>query len=209
MGVWETIVTALGGAAILVGAAAWLAKKVIVHFLDKDIEAYKVKLQADTERELEAFKTELRLTEFRSTRLHEERARIIAELYSRLVKLANIADRFLADMKLGLKPEATAEKAYPIEREFHQYFQLHRIYFSEELSQRVTDYHAYVQSGLMSIDMPQMDDSKSGQLRDAYSNIVEKAEPIRRQLEGEFREILGVVNVSQDRFGSLSPGKST
>ncbi|MGD0059201.1 MAG: hypothetical protein ABSD58_07260 [Verrucomicrobiia bacterium] len=61
MNVWQTIITALGGTALLLGAVAWLVKKIVVHFLDKDVEAYKVKMLADAGRQLEAFKAELRL----------------------------------------------------------------------------------------------------------------------------------------------------
>ena len=49
----KEIIIAISTSGIAIAALAWLAKKIVSHFLSKDIEAYKVKLEAESEVEIE------------------------------------------------------------------------------------------------------------------------------------------------------------
>lgn len=61
---WEFILEllkTLGTTAIVVGAASWLTKSVVTHFLSRKIEAYKVELKHESDREIEEVKSRLQV----------------------------------------------------------------------------------------------------------------------------------------------------
>lgn len=84
MGILEIIIASVSGSAVLMGAVAWLIRSLVVHVLSEDLESFKTKLQSA------ALEHQVRFT-----RLHENRASIIAELYSKLVALHDSASSFV------------------------------------------------------------------------------------------------------------------
>jgi len=85
---WGFIVQTLGGAAILVAAAAWLFRSLIGQFLSKDLERFKSDLKSQNEREIESLKSDLKIEAEKKTlqfsTLHSKRAEIMADLYEKL-----------------------------------------------------------------------------------------------------------------------------
>jgi hypothetical protein len=65
-----------------------LTKHLISQLLQKDVEAYKIRLAAETARDAEQFRNELgtraKQHELRFTKLEEKRAEVIAEMYYQL-----------------------------------------------------------------------------------------------------------------------------
>ena len=49
---WSAIITTLGSVGIGVGAAAWLAKKLLGQLLDKDLENFKASIKREGERKI-------------------------------------------------------------------------------------------------------------------------------------------------------------
>ena len=96
---WQAILTTLGGAGILVAALAWLSKTIISSILAKDLEKFKAELKNNGDLAIEKFKFQIqldaqkRIIEYSS--LHERRAELIADLYSRLYLLYDSIQRVL------------------------------------------------------------------------------------------------------------------
>ncbi|MEX2287017.1 MAG: hypothetical protein WD648_08010 [Planctomycetaceae bacterium] len=56
----QEILTILVGSAILVGALTYLAKKLLTHWMDKDLQGHKARLEANNASELEKFRVQFR-----------------------------------------------------------------------------------------------------------------------------------------------------
>ena len=56
---WEKVLQAVGGTAALGFALAWLIKSLVAFWLSKDIEAYKLRLSAASQKELAEQKAQL------------------------------------------------------------------------------------------------------------------------------------------------------
>jgi hypothetical protein len=100
---WQDVVTtvgtSVGGGAVLLSDAAWLVKTVLTDRLTRDAEAFKTRLKADADTEIEHLKSSLQMIavehQVRFSKLHERRAEVIAELYERLVGAFWVGQRFV------------------------------------------------------------------------------------------------------------------
>lgn len=85
----------LGSIAILSALIAWLAKTIISHWLDKDVELYKSKITKETE----LFKISLQSTlyeqQVRFLKLHERRIDLFPELYEKIERFFRQVDSFI------------------------------------------------------------------------------------------------------------------
>lgn len=208
MSTWETILAAIGGTTALLLTAGFLVRSLIVHFLDKDVEAYKVKMQADANRQLEAFKTELRLVEFRSTKLHDKRAEAVAEIYRRLANLQYAMNDYIwtfedeAEQKVS-RPEK-AKKLDAARNSFFTYFDGNRILLNDGICNKLDDYHRTVLGIFNSYAItfhfgsPEIEVQHDA-IKQAFQQMKDHADPIRKDLTKEFRRILR---------GDDDPGKS-
>jgi hypothetical protein len=88
---WLSFWKTLGGTGLAIAALAYLSKSLIGLFLNKDLESYKIKLEAENAMAIEKLRSSLQLeAEKRSvefTSLHEKRVSMIAELYAHLYDL--------------------------------------------------------------------------------------------------------------------------
>lgn len=196
MSIWQIILTGLGGSAIL----AWLVKKIITHFLDKDVQAYKIRLQAISDQKLESFKTELRLIEYRSTKLHEKRAGVIENIYQKLIKTDKLADKFISSAGRVSKAELQilACEATSCRDDFHEYFKNNQIYFDEQLCKKISDFDDSLVALMIRVEAPNaFTDATSLEMLKAKDESLQKlmtqAHPIRDELAKQFRLILGVI----------------
>jgi len=142
------LVASLGGVAIVTGAAAWLLRSIVTHWLSKDIEAYKTNLALESERQIEEFKTQLGILakeqDVRFTKLHEKRAEVIASLYS-LIEEANITvalfQRLLKLRQNGRvaddRVKDYAEKSKNATRSLFDFARKNQLYFTKELADTI------------------------------------------------------------------------
>jgi len=162
---WQTIITTLGGTSILVAALAWLTKSIISSTLSKDLEKFKASLKSKGDLAIEQFKSEIQLESQKKiieySALHEKRAELIAELYSRLFHINNSIQKVLikfrhreirvdVDKKSPLgkrKPwemipgleilnedeEATIKHLSNFISDFHEFYGKYKIYFNPDV----------------------------------------------------------------------------
>ena len=94
----EEVVKFLGGTALVLAAVGWLVRSLIGHFLSKDVESFKHRLQSESTVELERLRHSLRLVASEHEKqihlLQERRAEVIAELYARLIEFLGAAESF-------------------------------------------------------------------------------------------------------------------
>jgi hypothetical protein len=87
---WQEVITTLGATVgaggVLLAASAWLMKTVLTDKFAREAEAFKSRLKAEADIEIERLKSSLQMTaiehQVRFSKLHERRAELIAELTS-------------------------------------------------------------------------------------------------------------------------------
>jgi hypothetical protein len=166
---------------------------------------------------LEMFKTELRSTSFEGeikfSKLHEIRSAVIAELYQKLFRLREA----LSSLKLFLEdPDfyvdiVVDEKlgdASSAEEDFRVYFQANRLYFPENICNQIDsiynqfsetikilsnvsfDMRLTKMSNTVTLASKHRENHVQGLLRVSFA-VNEQIDPLLKQLENDFRNLLG------------------
>lgn len=81
---WESIIKTVGGAGIIVTAMAWLAKKIVISLLEKDLVQFKINLESQSSLVIKKFELEAEKKIIEYTSLHTKRASLVAEMYAKL-----------------------------------------------------------------------------------------------------------------------------
>lgn len=202
----QVLITTLGGSALVVGAAAWLAKALITSRLNVDIENYKARLKAASDVEIEGLKSQLQVAakerEIAVNWLHQKRANAIESMYAALVELEESV-RVVLDIFSPRNPadirRYTAD-AVAKGREVHSAFLRTKIFLTPQtseilervlhgLKEPVETYNMYLKN---------YDDHELHSLSDrkdeAWREVGEVVPRALVELENEFRAVLGVVD---------------
>ena len=199
----------VGGSAILLAAAAWLIRAWITQGLSRDLANHKAALERASAVEVERLRHELELVSAdvtkRTTLLNEKRAEVIAELYKRLVDFMTAADHYVS---LGQIVRLTGHdmpkmqgKLSETSQALAEYYPHHAIYFSEKLSRGLAELYQTTRLALvrapLQVELDHQDDPALNEKRDAAWNeaaktVRESGPKLLRQIEKEFRELLGV-----------------
>jgi len=154
---------------------------------------------------MEKFRADLARTAYEHQitfgKLHEKRAEIIADLYAKIVDLQNSVEVFVRNV-IGLTPEKNEENLRAIWKaadSFKDCYRKNKIFFAEEMCELIEDLNTNLSSPVSEISMHLEIVGNSDQLKPVYEawekaeqNIAGKASIIRREIESEFRKILGV-----------------
>jgi hypothetical protein len=182
---WQAILIAFGGQAALLLAFAWLMKTLISNQLSKDADAFRSSLQmAAVEHQV------------RYSKLHERRAVVIARLYRLLLEAADAAKTFAAnpnDKTLG-------NEQWKQHVQLYRFFHINKIYLPSTLCGLLENYERVLRHSVvflkvyMSVEQPnpQMIEQQNKVLREAWQAIETDLPSIMRELEKEFRKLLGV-----------------
>lgn len=147
--------------------------------------------------ELEHLKSDLSNAAFQKqttfARLHEKRADIIAELYAKLVAVHRAMVIMVDQDEFDGKVSRKATKAGSA---FHYYYDVHQIYFDKPLCELLESFDRNVVDALV-VHYTNPTDGEEGQDRrarrkDALQQLVKQVAPIRKEIEGTFRKLLGL-----------------
>ncbi len=207
---WQDVITTVGvttgGGSVLLGASAWLIKKVLTSKLERDAVAFKIQLKADADQEIEKLKASLQIIsaehQVRFSKLHDKRAEVIAELYKRLVQVFWRGQMFVLTSENNPTAYQKAEfaKTEKEVRELFFFFDENRIYLPESVCTLLDKFIGEIRGNVYAagifgrIENP--NEHTSQQSQDAFTKGYEAFEKqipaARRVLETEFRGILGV-----------------
>jgi hypothetical protein len=185
------IISSIGGSAALFAVVACLARSLIKHFFERDLVSFKLNL------EKVAFEHQIRFS-----KLHEIRAQVIADLYSRLFDFHWAVCAFLRDFH---KADYDAQRVQYVDDrsyEFKDFFDKHRIYFTENICSKIDDlvnalYSAYVPLEGIAPDTDRNDKRLRQDWIKCAKIVQEKYPAIRESLESDFRKILGVTKIGE------------
>lgn len=204
---WSEFIVGVGGSALLLAAAGWLTKSIISHFLSKDVENYKLALKATTDLRIEEFRSSLRMRayehEVRFSRLHERRAEIVAELYSKLADAVNATADFVSIIEWLGAPSKEHKYRIAMEKivEFFSYFDSKRIFLSAELCLQIENFVDKIRDPAIEFSEymndtrqdPELGKEKRVVWSKVWKSVTREDVPqARKALETEFRNILGV-----------------
>lgn len=156
MNTLRQILTQLGALAIISSAIAWVLKSIFNNYLNKDVEKYKTRISHAAELQVEKFKAQLQIAaqehDVRFTKLHEKRAEVLSELYSRLEDAHRclVLLHFQLEHKDALKLEETvteesARSAVQANLAAFEFFRKHQLYLSKDLANSIKGFVSMVE----------------------------------------------------------------
>jgi len=207
MEIWQTLLLAFGGNALLLAVLGILGKSLLDKLIVRDTKQFESDLKAKSDATIEHLKNELQLNtiehQVRFSRLHEKRANVIAESYYHLVEMLWEAESFLSPMEWVGEPKKDEKHRTAMTKlvEFYRYFDKHRIYLPVnictsldklfmEVRSHVIKFGVYVKYDDNSIN-DRTRDEKEKAWNEGWDAIKNQVPLARQQLEDEFRFLLG------------------
>jgi hypothetical protein len=211
MEVWQTILLAFGGQAALVAVLAYIAKSLLDKMIVRDTKQFESDLKAKSDAAIEHLKNELHLKtiehQVRFSRLHEKRAEVVAELNGLFAEALWEAESFLSPMEWNGEPSKLEKYRVAMNKlvGLYRYFDKHRIYLPPplcgsleslvmEVRGLVTKFGVYLEVTDNHFNGPAQQE-KWKAWTDGWDAIRTKVPQARRDLEEEFRTLLGVARV--------------
>ncbi len=205
----KEIIFAISASAIAIAALAWLAKKIVSHFLSKDIEAYKAKLEAGSEMEIEKLRNSLRQIAYEHevvfSHLHKQRMDAILELHSELLEIKNAVEKVVTPHQGPEFHQVRHENARSAAAKaiaFYKLFEKKKLFLDEKLAAEmdafVTELYRFNWKFTVEMNMATTPDpiSRYGSEFDIWDKnwgrFEKEMKPVLSSLENQFRLLLGV-----------------
>lgn len=176
----EDLLKFVGGGAVLLGCVAWLIKCLTKQLMDKDLAAFQQKLQRG---------------EFVFSRLHDERIKILSELYSRMVAAGRVVGTYVATM--GWSHAENLPGAAETVAAFKDYYEDHRIWFDKstrELIDAILVEHSvfYQFANTRKIREAGLGkDWAEDKLMELWERTQEQLPSVEKKLESRFHQLIG------------------
>lgn len=193
------LIKELGVFAIGATVVGWIAKDAITQYFDKELAKY----QTEVDKELSRYQAELEKENTKFSELHNERARITAELYQKFVDLEEAMRKLTHPMETGSDPpkEELREEAAKAGNEFVNYYMRNKIYFPPDVCDTVEDLHEETKGVFDDWMVYSPDGEQPGKDVDfdkwleLWDTVTEDEVPeLKSELEDHFRTLLGVEN---------------
>lgn len=207
MELWQFITAAILGNMAALAVLGWLGKSLLEKLIQRDSKRFEIELKAKADSTIEQLKSDLQLRtiehQIRFSRLHEKQATVIADLNAHVVEALWEAESFLSPIEWVGEPNKHEKHKAAMDKlvDLYRYFNKHRIYLPERLcsgmEQLVTDVRSHVVS--FGVYLPWDDASlpdhtkreKQAALLAGWNAIRNQVPPVKRNLEDEFRALLG------------------
>ena len=206
----KEIIFAISASGFATAALAWLAKKIVSHFLSKDIEAYKVKIEAESAVEIERLRNSLRQIAYEHevvfSHLHKQRMDAILELHSELLEIKNAIEKVVTPRQGAEFHQMRHENDKSVAAKvvaFYKLFERRKLFLDEEIATEmdafVAELYRFNQKFNFEMDMATTPDlgSRYGSEFEVWDKnwqaFEEKLKPVLCSLESQFRLLLGVI----------------
>jgi hypothetical protein len=194
---WGDILKALGSTAIILGVAAYIAKKLIETWLAGRLAAHKSDLDHASETALERLRYELRVAEAQRSRLLARQATIVAGVFARVERLHQALAQLSRPIEhKGGKAKALRDAAAARFEEFETYYYERAIWLDVGINTQLNELATLMRKLLnqmhfnLRADGEVADRPKWVETMTRLQNDVPVA---RGALDRQFRALLGVV----------------
>lgn len=203
MSILTQVISFLGGFVIAFPVSTSILKKLIDHRLNRDIEDYKSKLKCESDIEIEKLKTVLQINakerEINLLWLHKKRAKAIESLYTSLIDLQSLV-RSILDLFSPKNPQtirSMTEETYSKIQTLNTNYMKAKIFLEPLTCQKIESVLESFRSPVAIYKgyLANYDDHELESLSDvkdyAWKEVLENVPQALRELETEFRAILG------------------
>lgn len=202
MEAWKTILLALGGNAALFAVLGLLSKSLIEKLLTRDTQRFEYELKCKADTELEKLRSSLATIatehQIRFAKLHERRAEVIAETYSKLRDLhTSLGDYVKPFVPTGDKSQEERRKIVgEAHKKFIEYYSRNRIFLSKVAVEKLDAINLASKKAFFdffySIEMTQASGvSDPNKWNEIFGKVNKDMPAVLEELEGEFRKLLG------------------
>ena len=193
-----SVLQTLGLAIIASGLVGFVARSLITHFFNKDLETYKANLQREQALSLAQLERAALEHQVRFTRLHETRAEVIAGIYRRLAQAQRCFEALVSPFQHAGSPDTNdrLRSAQDAGNEFIQYFDENQIYLDKDTCQLIAVFNEEMRNSFITFwvfVVQQQGQPTADQVEkwsEAWKILREKVPPIRKAIEDKFREML-------------------
>lgn len=200
----EGVVSALITSTVVSGLIIWLGKtwigKQLEYEYSSKLEALKASIKSENDKEIENLKAFLSIESARQnvifTKLHEQRAEVIAEVYARLIDTTSKLKTYMSAFEpAGIAPKSERRAAFGTAyNNFSEYYHSKAIFLPKDTSEGIAKLQSELKSSgivfMHAVETPENRDfSKWIEIGEKVENIASSVIP---ELEAEFRKILGV-----------------
>lgn len=183
---FERLLALILAPTLAVAAMTWILRALFSQALSRDIERIKSDLGT------EAFRDQ-----YKFQKLHERQAEVISDLYARMVhaerKMGQLTSRFRAVSSSLQEQKDAAAKACD---SFADFFREHRLYLPEGTAEKIEALTELFSEIYIDIDTAQPGGEyqayNSEDWREASDRMKTQARPAKKELEKQFRRLLGV-----------------
>lgn len=182
----------------VLAAFAWLSKKIISHYLDKDLEGFKKDLKSASDAKLEEIKNAYVIAELehevRFKSLNQKRFELIAELYSKLAQLHKAMENFTKIMvsQEDLPESKRADEAANLFTDFYKFYLKNKLFFTAEECDRIEEFTKTIFEIHIDFTYRRL----TGKEIDTWINVRKKMDEdvknLKKDIEDRFRLKLGI-----------------
>ena len=217
---WWLVLTAISSSSVAIGAVAWLIRRLLGQWLDKEMQEHTSALEKDTERfkvelgkeaeqfrqrlqhekdlEIEKLRAELgRVTmehQVRFNQLHTKRFAVIVRLYKLITHTQRtMADYFAPFVPAGSPPEAERGKiAAEAWRKLNIFFRDYEIFFDKETCRVMNQYLNELRKLHIDFQNKQYAQSHVAHWNGIWDTLNKEVIELKRALADSFRKKIGV-----------------
>jgi len=169
------------------GVIVYLSKALMSNLFSKDLEKFKANI------EKEAFSYRVRYE-----KMHSERAEVTKELYKKIVKTYRTFHSYMCPLQTSGEPSQDEKggEAVKIANNFTDYYEENRIFVDEELAKKIDKLSETFKQAWNEFEIYRL--SKKNRefdlenWREAWKIISEQTPIIKKEIEDEFRKIIGI-----------------
>ena len=190
---WIQLSSTLGNTVILCAMLGWLTRSIIIHWLSKDVEAHKLKLQKD----IEVYKLKLQTAaneyQLRFSNIQEKQIEAITQLHQALQQATIGFQR----LKLLEEQENTAVAKRVTTASFNAMalFRLNELYFEDDLRLKIAELLAAICTYSSNYHDMKKSVQDTGNFEE-WQKLEPKIQHLLRDLRKEFQRLLGVTKPS-------------
>lgn len=180
------LIEELGIFAVGATVVGWVVRDVISQYFDKELNKY----QSELEKE-----------KVRFSQLHNERAKITAELYERFVKFEDDMRSLTTPLEQQSSPskDEKLETAAKSGNKFLSFYMKNKIYFPPDICETIEELNDELRGVYNEFQIYEpynhtpTSPQDTGQWHDSWKRVTEEEVPeLKSELEQHFRELLGV-----------------
>ena len=185
---WQQLLGIIIAPAVVVGAIAWLLRGIISQGFARDIQRYKSELEQQNFEHRERFST-----------IHQRRAEVIATLYGKIARAnAFVGDLVALFQQGGQSLIEKKKKVADVYNDMSSYFFENRLFLPQVTAEKTEKLVMTIKDALIEFDTAQMGNDEyrmdeSGLWRQSYQRLRDEVPPILKELEYEFKELLGFI----------------